>query len=181
MRTAGAALLMLLAVGCAGHGQPTGPSPVAGAEPKVVVVVVRDGVLLKAEHLEGAQQVEGTVEWVPTSVAYQSFELGRWWFSTADWEWVIVPQQGRLFWGIWRKEPASGDGVLGLIRFKGPPSLGGLRVWVDARAVAAVAEDRRNEPGGAADGPAPAIGVLRGAQGDGPGHRWFLEALGSGY
>jgi hypothetical protein len=178
MRLTGVVLLAGLATACGNRAPVTGPSPVQEASLKVVAVAARDGVLIKAEHLSGAHQVEGIVEWTPTTVWYESFDLGQWWFSASDWEWVMVPTAGRMSWGLWRNEAATGDGVLGVIRFQRTPTIESLRVWVDGHPVEAVVnDDRTDRLGAAADGVLSATG-LRGAQGVSRARPWFLQALG---
>ena len=175
MRWTAASVLTLMAAGCGSGPRVAGPSAVEPAT-KVVAVMVGDGVLLKVENLHGARQVEGTLEWVPASLWYQSFQQGRWWFSAAEWEWVMVPNEGGTRWGVWRAEPASGDGVLGLIRLEGMPSVTGLRVWVDGVPVEAEAATRPDDRLDVAGQLGPAAGTL-GASRGAPDHRWFLPAL----
>jgi hypothetical protein len=166
---------VLLVALCAACGRGTtlpAPSPVQPPPSALVVAVLGgNGVLLKAEHLEAAHQVEGVILW------YQSFDRGRWWFSSRDWEWLIIPTAGRMSWGLWRDEGASGDGVLGVIRFEGEPTIERLTVWVDGRPVQAIMQDRRaDESGAGADGLEPASGS-RGMQGRPPLSHWSLQAL----
>lgn len=176
---AGVAALLAVTLGCGGGSvQVAAPSP-ALSTPKVIAVVMRDGVLLRAERLDGAQQVEGVLDWVPETVGYQSFDLGEWWSAATDWEWEMLPRAGRMFWGVWRGERVSGDGILGVIRFKGAPTVQRLAVWVDGQPVDGAMEVRRSERAAGADGtvPSPALG---GVHGQNRRHRWFIAALAPG-
>jgi hypothetical protein len=167
---------MAFAAACQSGAPVAGPSAVQGAALKVVAVTARDGVLIQAEHLDGAHQVEGVIEWTPTTVWYESFDMGKWWFSATDWEWVMIPTPGRVSWGVWRNEAAAGDGILGVIRFQRPPTIESLTVWVDGRPAPSVIVDRRSETLEAgADGLVPAPGT-RGAHGTSRA-RWFLHLL----
>jgi hypothetical protein len=180
MRRIAAIWLVVLVAGCGKELQVAGPSPAPPPHAaKVVAIVVREGVLLKAEHLDGVRQVEGVLEWGPSDLGYQAFDRGQWWFSTADWEWVMVPNRGRMFWGVFRQEAVSGDGMLGLIRFNGAPSLQGLKVWIDGQRADGETEDQRERPGAGADGLVPAAsGLLEGVQGQPSGYAWYLRELG---
>ncbi len=181
MNRLGAVLLMVLTVAC-DRGPtlraPTAASSTDPAAPIVTAFVLKDAVLLTAQHLDGARQVEGLMQWVPTDLQYDSFAAGQWWFSTPDWEWVMVPDEGQMFWGLWRQDALAGDGTLGSIRFKGSPSLESLSVWVDGRPVEAVMQDQREKPGAGVDGLMPAAGVLQGAQGRVTPHSWFFAVPG---
>jgi hypothetical protein len=179
MKATTALALVLLVVGCGGGAQVAGPSSVEPAGPRVVAVMVKEGVLLRAERLQGAQQVEGVIEWVPTSLWYESFDQGQWWFSAEEWEWVMVPREGGVSWGVWRGEGVSGGGVLGLIRFEDMPSVRSVRVWVDGRPVEASAEHRGGERGETTEGLVATAGALGGAKGEGA-PKWFLGGLAGG-
>jgi hypothetical protein len=139
-----------------------------------VAVVRADGVVLKAQHLQDAQQIEGIVHWVPDTVWYDSFDRGPWWFSSSEWEYVFEPNRGEMYFGVWRGERLSGDGIVGRIRFRAAATLLGLRVWVDGQPVEATFEDRRSEHDDGVLTLVPGDGATRGVQGTRTNHAWFI-------
>jgi hypothetical protein len=116
----------------------------------VVAKAGRDGVVLEVRNLVGVTQVEGILDWSPSEVRYVQFDMAAWWVASPqpdmDWlfEFSIEPSVGQASWGIWRSERLSGDGVLGIIRFRGAtPTPRWVAAWVDGQPVEGLVEDRR--------------------------------------
>lgn len=154
-----AGLVLVGTLGCGkGPGVPTAPSLSSrtAAAPIAVAQMTRDGVVLKVRNLVGVKQVEGILEWSPSEVRYVQFDLAEWWAAPLrlDMEWlfefVINPPMGRVSWGVWRSERLSGDGVLGIITFRGTtPTPRWVAAWVDGQPAEGVVEDRRGDIGAA--------------------------------
>jgi len=146
-------VLLLGLVGCTHRTEdvnPLGPSPLSLEAPtRVVLVLDRQTITVKVRNLREVRQVEGVLEWADDTArqAEQAFSRCEWWFdNTYDWEWVVYEfAPTSTYFGMWRENTQSGDGVVGMLHYQPRPQLVNAEVWLDG--MPASVEIREKEVG----------------------------------